>query len=288
MRMGLSMILLLAVGAQAGNWPAWHGPSGSGVTTETNLPVRWSATENIRWKVPLPDRGNSSPIVWRNRVFITQAIEKENRLAVLCLNRANGRVLWQSKITYSEKDPTHEANPYGSASPVTDGERLIAWFGSAGVYCYDLNGRELWRRDLGKQSHQWGYASSPIIYGNLCVVYHGPGEKSALVALDKKNGQTIWQVDVPEMKPTERTDGFAGKGPGIIGAWSTAIVVKANDREELIASFPGRLRAFAPATGKELWSCDGLNPLVYTSPVYGEGLVVTMGGFFGSSMAVKP
>src|SRR6185295_621256 len=162
----LAMVSLLAVRVHAGNWPAWHGPNGSGVTTETNLPVRWSATENIRWKVPLPDRGNSSPIVWRDRVFITQAIEKEKRLTVMGLNRADGKILWQSGTTYLEKDPTHEANPYCSASPVTDGERVIAWFGSAGVYCYDLNGKELWRRDLGKQHHEWGYAASPIIHGD--------------------------------------------------------------------------------------------------------------------------
>jgi outer membrane protein assembly factor BamB len=187
----LAIILALVVGVHAGNWPAWHGRSGSGVTTETNLPVRWSATENIRWKVPLPDRGNSSPIVWRDRVFITQAVEKENRLTVMCLNRADGKVLWQSGPTYSEKDPTHESNPYCSASPVTDGERIIAWFGSAGVYCYDLNGKELWRRDLGKQNHQWGYAASPIIYGELCFLNFGPGERTFLIALDKKTGKTV-------------------------------------------------------------------------------------------------
>ena len=122
-------IVLLAAVVHAGNWPAWHGPKGSGVTPETSLPTRWSASENVRWKVPLPDRGNSSPIVWHDRVFVTQAIEKENRLTVMCLNRANGKLLWQSGTTYSEKDPTHETNPYGSASPVTDGERVIAWFG---------------------------------------------------------------------------------------------------------------------------------------------------------------
>ena len=130
MRIGLSMILLLAVGARAADWPAWHGPSGSGVTPETNLPVRWSATENVRWKVPLPDRGNSSPIVWRNRVFITQAIEKENRLAVICLNRADGKLLWQSKITSSEKDPTHDSQSLrlGVSSDGWRASHCLVWF----------------------------------------------------------------------------------------------------------------------------------------------------------------
>ena len=288
MRTSLSIILLLAVGIQAGNWPAWHGPNGSGVTPETNLPVRWSATENVRWKVPLPDRGNSSPIVWRDRVFITQAIEKENRLTVMCLNRADGRVLWRSGITRSEKDPTHETNPYGSASPVTDGERVIAWFGSAGVYCYDLNGKELWRRDLGKQSHQWGYAASPVIYGDLCFLNFGPGERTFLIALDKKTGKTVWKVDVPQVQPATRTDGFAGQRNGVIGSWSTPITINVQGRDELIISFPEQVRAFDPKTGKELWVCDGLNPLIYSSPIYGDGVVVAMGGFLGTLVAVKP
>jgi outer membrane protein assembly factor BamB len=287
-RILVTMLSLLALEVHAGNWPSWHGPNGSGVTPETNLPLRWGRTENVRWKVPLPDRGNSSPIVWRDRVFITQAIEKENRLTVMCLNRANGKVIWQSGTTYSEKDPTHETNPYCSASPVTDGERVIAWFGSAGVYCYDLNGKELWRRNLGKQNHQWGYAASPIIHGDLCFLNFGPGEQTFLIALDKKTGRTAWQVDVPPVQPKERTDGFAGQRNGVIGSWSTPITINANGRDELIVSFPERVRAFDPRTGKELWVCDGLNPLIYSSPIYGDGVVVAMGGFLGTLVAVKP
>jgi outer membrane protein assembly factor BamB len=281
-------VILFAVSVQAGNWPAWHGPNGSGVTPETNLPLRWSATENVRWKVLLPERGNSSPVVWGDRVFITQAIEKDNRLTVICYDRANGKLLWQSGTTYAEKDPTHEANPYCSASPVTDGERVIAWFGSAGVYCYNFNGEELWHRDLGKQNHEWGYAASPIIYGDFCFLNFGPGERTFLIALDKKTGKKVWQVDVPPVQPKQRFDGFAGQKNGVIGSWSTPLMVKANGRDELIMSFPDQVRAFDPKTGKELWMCDGLNPLVYSSPIYGEGVVVAMGGFHGSIVAVKP
>src|SRR5262245_6197354 len=284
----LGMILLVAGGIQAGNWPAWHGPKGSGVTPETRLPARWNASENVRWKVPLPDRGNSSPIVWRDRIFVTQAIEKENRLTVMCLNRADGKLLWQSGTTYSEKDPTHETNPYGSASPVTDGERVIAWFGSAGVFCYDINGKEIWRRDLGKQNHQWGYAASPIIHGDLCVLNFGPGDRTFLIALDKRTGKTGWKVDVPQVQPATRTDGFAGQRNGVVGSWSTPITIDVEGREELIVSFPEQVRAFDPKTGKELWVCDGLNPLIYSSPIYGDGVVVAMGGFLGTLVAVKP
>jgi outer membrane protein assembly factor BamB len=284
----ISSVTCCVVSVQAGNWPAWHGPKSSGVTPETNLPIRWSATENVRWKVALPDRGNSSPVIWGDRVFITQAIEKENRITLMCFNRADGKILWQSGTTYAEKDPTHDTNPYGSASPVTDGERVIAWFGSAGVYCYDLNGKELWHRNLGKQNHRWGYASSPIIDGDLCFLNFGPGERTFLIALNKMTGKPVWQIDVPPVQPKERTDGFAGQKDGVIGSWSTPIMINANGRDELIMSFPGQVRAFEPKTGKELWVCDGLNPLVYSSPIYGEGVVLGMGGFQGTQIAVKP
>lgn len=275
--------------AEADNWPAWNGPHGSGVSREKDLPLRWSATENVRWKVPLPERGNSSPIVWGQRVFLTQAMENLGRRTVICFDRSSGRQLWQSGVTYRENEETHEDNPYCAASPVTDGERVIAWFGSAGVFCLDTAGQELWRRDLGKQNHQWGYAASPVLYQNLCIVSFGPGDRSFLIALDKATGKTVWQVDTLPSKPGSRTDGFAGdKSGGVIGSWSTPIIVPTNGRDELIVSLPERVGAFDPRTGRELWYCDGLNPLLYTSPIHGDGVVVAMGGFLGTTIAVKP
>jgi len=111
------VVALLAAGVQAANWPSWRGPNGSGVCSGDQPAVEMERNGNVRWKAALPDRGNSSPIVWRDRVFVTETIEKENRLVVICLNRADGKVLWQSGTTYSQKDPTHDANPYGSSSP---------------------------------------------------------------------------------------------------------------------------------------------------------------------------
>ncbi|MBI3416869.1 MAG: PQQ-binding-like beta-propeller repeat protein [Verrucomicrobia bacterium] len=279
---------LSAFNSEAANWSAWRGPDGSGVSPEKNFPTQWSETKNIRWHVELPDRGNSSSIVWGDRVFVTQAIEKEGRRTVMCFDRVNGKLLWQQGTVYTEKEETHETNPYCAASPVTDGQRVIATFGSAGVFSYDFAGKEIWHRDLGKQSHTWGNASSPILHGNLCILYHGPGEKSLLVALDKQTGKTVWQVELPQITPKERTDGFKGRGPGIIGSFGTPILARTKNRSELILGLPEQLRAFDPATGKDLWTCDGLNPLIYTSPILGDGLVVTMGGFMGGTMAVRP
>ncbi len=272
----------------AADWPAWRGADGSGITTETKLPTRWSDTENVRWKVALPDRGNSSPIVWGNKVFITQPVESENKRLVVCFDRTNGKKLWEAGTTYTESELSHDANPPCSASPVTDGERVIAWFGSAGIYCFDMQGKELWHRDLGPQKHTWGYAASPVIYKDLCILNFGPGKTSFLAAFKKKTGEQVWKVEIPEVQPEKRTDGFAGQKKGEIGSWSTPIVVKTGSRDELIVSLPEKLRAFDPLTGKELWHCDGLNPLIYSSAIYGEGVVVAMGGFHGTTIAVKP
>jgi outer membrane protein assembly factor BamB len=273
----------------AGNWPAWRGPSGLGLVQENSIPIRWSAAENVRWKTALPEPGNSSPIVWGNRIFVTQALEKENRRTLICLNRATGKQLWQTGTDWSQKEDTHETNPYCAASPVTDGEQVIAWFGSAGLFSYNFEGKELWRRDLGKQTHQWGYAASPVLHRNLCILHFGPGERSFLIALDKKTGKTVWQIDLPELRPMKRQDGFAGQEEkGVIGSLSTPLIVRTAGRDELILTSPEKVRAFDPMTGLEFWSCGGLNPLVYTSPVYGEGVVVAMGGFMGTTIAVRP
>jgi len=275
----------LTFSASAANWPAWRGPDGTGITSEAELPLTWSATENVKWKTPLPERGNSTPIVWEDRIFIAQNIG--NQRAVMCFDRKDGRELWKAGPTYSEKERTHATNPYASASPVTDGERVVAWFGSAGLWCWDLAGKEQWHLDLGKHDHEWGYAGSPVIHGDLCFLYFGPGERSFFIAVDKRTGKKVWQVDMPEPKPTERTDGFAGK-EGVVGTWSTPLVVKAAGRDELVMTFAEAVVAFEPQTGKELWRCRGLNPLIYTSPMFGEGVVIGSGGFGGSTVAVKP
>src|SRR5262245_11073539 len=143
-----ALLLIAANGAFAANWPAWRY-DGTGIAPEKNAPVKWSKGENVRWRTPLSEPGNSSPIVWGDKIFITQPTGAKREL--LCIDRKDGKVLWRSGATYEGKDPTHGTNPYASATPVTDGERVAAWFGSAGLYCYDMTGKELWHRDLGKQ-----------------------------------------------------------------------------------------------------------------------------------------
>ncbi len=279
--------LALGLSTQAAHWPAWRGADGQGTSSEKNLPTRWSATENIRWKIPLPDRGNSTPVIWGDRVFVTQAIEAKHQRTLMCFARRDGKLLWQKSVTYAVKEETHETNPYCSASPATDGERVIVTHGSAGVFCYDFEGKELWKRDLGKQDFGWGSGSSPVLHGDACLLYHGPGPGAKLLSLDKKSGKTLWEYAEPPVEVKGRTDGFRGKEPGMICTYSTPILVKAAGRDELVMAFPRFVRGFDPKTGRELWHCDGLNPLIYTSPMAADGVVVAMGGYFGNSVAVK-
>ncbi|MBI5383808.1 MAG: PQQ-binding-like beta-propeller repeat protein [Verrucomicrobia bacterium] len=212
------LALAATLSASAGNWPGWRGPDGTGVSTEKNLPLKWSATENVRWRVELPGPGNSSPIVWGDRVFVTQAVSSENRRTVMCFDRATGKLLWQSGVTYTDKEPTQRSNPYCAATPVTDGERVIASFGSAGLFCFDFAGKEVWRREFGKMSHVFGNASSPVLAGDLCLLNFGPDEKARLIAVTKRDGKTVWEIDPPKIDPSEQQPmGGPGGGPGAGG-----------------------------------------------------------------------
>ncbi|HEX8311736.1 MAG TPA: PQQ-binding-like beta-propeller repeat protein, partial [Chthoniobacteraceae bacterium] len=144
-----------------------------------------------------------------------------------------------------------------------------------------------WNVDLGEHSHEWGYAAAPVIHGDLVILNFGPGPRTFLVALDKKTGKEIWRIEPPPVDGTKRTDGFAGKSDGMIGSWSTPLIIEVAGRAELIMTWPEAIVAYEPATGKELWRSGGLNPLLYTSPIVGEGVAVGMSGYGGSSVAVR-
>lgn len=265
--------------AFADNWPGFRGPTSDGQSLEKKLPTTWSDKDNVKWKIALPEQGNASPVVWGHRVFLGQPIGKKRSL--WCIDRKNGAILWQRDVPYEEKEPTHGTNPYCSATPVTDGERVIVSHGSAGLFCYDMDGKELWKYDLGKLHHIWGNASSPILYQNLVILWCGPGERQFLLALDKATGKKVWQHDEPG-----GSDGITNKD--WIGSWSTPVIARLDHRDELILSCPLKLKGFDPRTGKELWSCDGLGKLVYTSPtVAPDGTVVAFSGYGGPALAVK-
>lgn len=273
-----SLFLALAVPGLADNWPAWRGLDGQGHSAEKGLPVKWSATESVRWKVTLPDAGNSTPIIWGDRIFLTQATGNGAHRLVMCFARADGKLLWQHDTPFKGQEATHRTNPYCSASPVTDGERVIASLGSAGMVCLDMAGKELWRVDLGKLEHIWGNATSPILHGDLAILWCGPGERQFLLAVNKKTGKEVWRHDEP--------GGNSGRGDAKkwAGSWSTPIIVPVGKAEHLIVPVPGALKGFDPATGKELWSCSGLGKLSYASPVHAGGIVVAMAGYHGPAL----
>jgi outer membrane protein assembly factor BamB len=199
----------------------------------------------------------------------------------MCFNRADGKLLWHKEVVYKEKEFTHGTNPFCSASPVTDGERVIASYGSAGLVCYDFDGKEIWRRDLGRFEHIWGNASSPILYGDLAILWCGPGSRQFLLAVRKTTGETVWEHQEPGGKVgTNRADWM--------GSWSTPLILKAGGHDELVLGVPDQVKGFDPQSGKELWACRGLGKLVYTSPVATkDGLVLVMSGFYGPALAVK-
>ena len=285
----LAVVLLATLSASvfAANWPAWRGDStGTGVTTETALPLKWSATENVKWMVPLPEPGNSTPIVWGDRVFITQALG-ERRL-VMAFDRQDGKLLWEAGPAFAKPEPTHKTNTLCSASPTTDGKSVFASFGSAGLYAFDFKGREQWHVELGPVDHEWGYAISPVVHGAHCFLANGAGSNWWLAAFDKKTGKEAWRVKAPALEATERTDGFAGKSDGMTGSWSTPIIIRAAGRDELVMTWPEKMVAYDPATGRELWRASGMNPLLYSSPMPGEGVIIGSGGYGGTTIAIQP
>lgn len=261
------------VASAADNWPAWRGPTGQGHTDEQNLPLTWSKTENIRWKVPLSVQGNSTPVVWGDNIFLTQGNKGGTLRSLLCLSRDDGQVLWTKDVAYEGAERNWNANWYANASPAVDGERVVVSFASAGVYCYDLSGNELWKRtDLGKWEHQYGNGASPVLYGNFVIQWCGPNEKEGrndLIAFDKTNGETVWE--------------HKEKG----GSWGTPLLTKVDGQDQLILGVPMKLKGFDPQTGKELWFCEGLTQLVYTSALYSNGIAVSMSGYGGSALAVR-
>ena len=277
------LLVFAASSLRAENWPAWRGADGSGISQEKNLPLSWSPTENVRWKVPLAEPCNGTPIIWGDRVFLTQGLDKGKRRAVIALARGSGEKLWQQELRCEVEETTHPQNPPCSSSPVTDGTAVYAQLGSAGVVAYDMDGKRLWHRDLGPVLHRWGNGPSPVLYGDLLIVFHGPGTPANLMALNKTSGETVW------------TSKETAINSPIFGSWSTPLLLRGT-RDELIMPLPGDriqgaglFKSYDPATGTLLWKCDGLGNEVYAMPIRSPAgdMVVGISGHNGPAMAVR-
>jgi outer membrane protein assembly factor BamB len=263
----------------AQDWPQWRGPAGIGIAQNQKVPLTWSKTENVKWRVPLDGPGNSTPIVVGNLVLITHAPKDSPIRSLRASDRKTGDLVWKQEVEYAEEEPTHNTNPYCSASPTSDGERVVAWYGSAGLYGYDLQGKQLWHVDTGKVEHIWGFASSPLIYKNLVIQIVGPGLNAYVAAYDKTSGKEVWRKEYPGMV-SKKFDEFRG-------SWSTPVVHREKNGDVLLLSLPQRLYAVNPLTGEEVWSCGGLKDLVYTSPIVAENIAVAMGGYGTPALAVE-
>jgi outer membrane protein assembly factor BamB len=282
----ITVVPLLVIGFSAAvapcaaeNWPRWRGPDGSAVSAESPLPLRWSTTQNVRWKVEVPGEGFSSPIVWDDRIYLTAALDKGGRRLVHCLDRATGKILWSRELADKDPERTSAMTGHAAATPVTDGRRVVAFFGNAGVVCYDRDGKRLWHHDLEQFDVELGMASSPVLCGDrVILVCDHDGDRftsfdSFLVALDVQTGKECWK--------TERR--------GLGRSWSTPILVPGGgDRQELIVCGQDQVRGCDPETGKELWHAGGLTAWVAPSPVFGQGMIFAASGKNGPLLALRP
>lgn len=277
-----SMVLLPGVCTllTAGDWPAFRGPNGDGTAEESNLPVEWGPDRHVRWRASLPAPGNSSPIVVGDRVFITVAEDEGHRRHLMCFDRTSGESLWTQTVRYDETAPTHKTNPYSGSTPASDGERVVVFHGSAGLFCYDLEGNQQWRTDLGRIEHVWGFGSSPVIHEGRVVQLVGPGEVTKLVAVDFQSGDVVWETPEP--------GGSNSEGGRYIGTWATPVVVEVDGQDQLLMGLPTRAGAFDPQDGRLLWWVTGLasdrSDLCYTSPLVSGDIGVVMGGFGGPTI----
>jgi len=283
-RLLMASLFFLGASASAADWNMFRGPDRNGISTETKAPLEWGPGKNIKWQVALPTPGNSSPIVSGDRVFITCAEDaRGTRRSLYCFNRADGKQLWVKTVVYEQAEPTHAQNHYEASSPAADGKHVIVWHGSAGIYCYDFDGKVVWQADLGTFRHIWGYAASPVFYENMALLNCGPGVRTFLIALDRQTGKTIWK--------TEEPGGADDKSPGTgtwLGSWSTPAIAKVNGQDQIIVEMPNAVKAYEPKTGKVIWSCGGTGPLSYTDPyITSTGTGVYMSGFGGPAIGFK-
>ncbi len=262
--------MIEAEGEAARFWTRWRGPSGQGVVAGTSYAEVWSGDTNVVWKVEVPGRGNSSPIAFRDRLFLTTGFEGGRR-AILCYRRSDGKLLWESPVPEASAEKLYWKNTYASSTPVTDGERVYAYFGNAGLLAVDLDGKRAWHRTLGPITLYHGSAGSPLLYKDRIILYQDQKEGSFIAAFDRVRGEPLWRT------PREENVG-----------WGTPIAIRAGNRDEIITSSQDRVRAYDPATGRELWRVAGNTFEVIPTPAVGHGLVFCPSGRAGPTLAIRP
>ena len=288
----LLLLLTLASGVvpEAGDWPYWRGPSANGMAVG-DAPLRWSSTQNLRWSTEIPGKGNSSPVLWGDQIFLTTAIPTstpvrpastaagasnphttrgvppEHRFEVLSLDRKTGKILWQRTARTAVPAEGHHQTygSFASNSPVTDGQRVYAFFGSRGMFCYDMKGNLLWEKDFGVQLRMkmaFGEGTAPVLSGDRVILVFDHEGDSFIVALDKASGKEIWRTSRDE-----------------ITNWSTPLVLECEGRKQVVVSATRKVRSYDFETGKLIWECSGLGANTIPQPVHHEDLVIVMSGY---------
>ena len=299
------MIALIALAMWApdavaqGHWPCWRGPDGTGAAPG-NPPITWSEAENVKWKVPLPGTGQSTPVVWGDQIFVLAAVSADEaqqptlrpdskeqprglgrrmtlekpdvdfHFKVVCLERGMGAVRWERvAVTARPHEGHHQAGSYASYSAVTDGELVWAGFGSRGLYCFDMAGNPKWRAALDPMTikSNFGEGSSPALVGEAIVVVQDHEGPSKIRAFNKVTGELLWMRDRDEMT-----------------SWSTPVGAMVDGAWQVIASAGSRIRGYDAKTGDEVWACGGMTKNVIPTPVVGFGNVYCASGFFGFAM----
>lgn len=290
----VACLFSLSLSPLAAPWPQWRGPDGQGVSPESKLPSEWAPDKNITWKTPIPGRGHSSPVVWNDRVFLTTDIEgdtipgaapakhaiegkpfvhpdsvggnRHHTMKVLALDARSGKILWeQTAYAGAVYDDRHKRGSYASPTPVTDGRRVFAYFGSEGVYAYDVDGKPLWKASVGKiATLGMGVATSPVLHRDLIILQcdDDEGAKSFIVALDASTGRERWR------QPRK-----------VQVSWATPAVRRVGSRTELVTNGTELIIAYDPATGKELWQVKGVESNAIHTPLLWQDMVFLTAGF---------
>jgi outer membrane protein assembly factor BamB len=266
-------IVLPCPGAER-QWPRFRGPSGQGDTSATALPTVWDkAGRNVVWRTKVPGVGNSSPIIWNDRIFLTSSDEKGTERFVHCFDRATSKLRWTKQAPAHAPEPgVRDKNGYASATPVTDGQRVIAFLGSVGLVCYDFDGKLLWHYDAFTVKTTHGTGSSPVLYKNLVILAQDQNQaESIFLALDKATGKKVWQH--------QRSRAMT---------WTTPVIVHVDDHDELIIAGAETVRGYEPLTGKEIWSLRGPTQEVIPAIVVGKDLLYSASGRNGPTLALRP
>ncbi len=296
----LSLLAVAFPAHAADNWPSWRGPTANGVAPAgANPPTVWDAKTNIKWKAELLGRGSATPAVWGDQVFVLTAVETERvakadelpkasnalerkttapsnffRFEILCFDRETGKQKW--KQTAAEKVPHeghHETHSYAAGSPATDGKRLYASFGSFGIFAYDLDGKKIWERDLGRLSTRlgWGEAVTPVVHGDTLLLNWDQEIDAKLIALDAATGKTKW-----EAKRDEKS------------SWNTPFVVEHAGKSQVIVNGTNKVRSYDIADGKVVWEVGGMTTNAIPSPLAADGVAYVMSGYKGAAAVAVP